>query len=62
MALIVAASALLHTERHDGEAKANYRAGRTGTPWTILRTDVHREVHSEQLRAKTIGVAAKTIS
>jgi hypothetical protein len=32
MALIVAASALLHTERHDEEAKASYRAGRTGTP------------------------------
>ena len=32
MALIVTAPVLPHTERQDEEAKANYGAGRTGTP------------------------------
>jgi hypothetical protein len=62
MALIVTASALLHTGRHDEEAKSQPWSGTNWYAMTIVRTDVQREVHGEQLQTKTIGVAAKTIS
>lgn len=55
MTLIVTAPGLLHTERHDEEAKGRHGAGRAGYAMTILRCLVAARRASANIAGRVTG-------